>query len=332
MSVQADTRETTEKPNEGGGRTPSRVDLGATWAAAGPPPLRFILPGLVQGTVGNLVAAGGCGKTFVMLATALGVAVGADVCDIWDKAPEIGRRAVYLSLEDPEDELKRRLWALGPRLSAEMKESAIENLEVLSGSGLNLSIRSSESPRQRLKPQDWFQRLSARLSKKGNQPSLVVIDTLNRLLGGFSENDAGEMSLVLGEIEAFAKDLDAAVVLCHHISKGAQTSGTAGEAHAARGTSVITDNARWQCNLSTPSERQGYGPQERRRYVSLEFAKLNYEKPMIPRWLWRGDDGVLSKAERAPTRTRTATRENASLKKTRVAYIDEKLGIEAALA
>lgn len=272
--------------------TIAALDLGAVWAAE-PPRIDFVLPGLAAGTVGMVVAAGGTGKTFVMLATALSVAVGRDVGDIWGGGLTSGH-AVFLSLEDPEVALHARLHSLKPLLQDDGEvATARERLHVLPYAGHGLSFASPSDSEPELT--EWFGKLKAYLA--AIRPRLCVVDTLNRALGGISENDAGAMGWIIGQLERLAREVGCAVVLCHHVSKQALTLSMAGEAHAARGSSVITDNARWQCNLSTPNDKdarfKGKSEVERRCFVHLAFSKTNYGPPVEPRWLRRSDDGVL---------------------------------------
>lgn len=273
------------------------LDLEATWAS---PPARidFVLPGLARGTVGNVVATGGTGKTFLMLATALAVGVGRDVGEIWGSDPTQGAVA-FLSIEDPEPELRRRLWVLRGLLSADEQQSARASVHVLPGAGKRLALAQlAGKGGGDLKTTPWFEAFSRQVIDL--RPRLIVVDTLNRLLNGVSENDGSVMGWVVSQLEELARVADCAVVLCHHVSKAALGSGNAGEAHAARGSSVIADNARWQVNLSVPAKDGPYKDlvadmedEERRRHVRLEFSKLNYGPPLEGRWLHRGEGGML---------------------------------------
>ena len=52
---------------------------------------------------------------------------------------------------------------------------------------------------------------------------LIIVDPIYKALGGLSENDAGDMGLLMENIEKLGKDLDAAVVFGAHFSKGVQS-------------------------------------------------------------------------------------------------------------
>jgi RecA-family ATPase len=81
---------------------------------------------------------------------------------------------------------------------------------------------------------------------------LVVIDTLNRAIsaGGVDENSNSDMGRVLSPLERLCDEAGCAVLFAHHVSEGMASSGRTAEQRAARGAGVITDNARWQANLS----------------------------------------------------------------------------------
>ena len=283
---------------------PKSLRLKKTWAAP-VPELDFVLPGLVLGTVGNVVGAGGTGKSFVMLATALGVGIGKDFAGIWGERPTKGK-VVFLSLEDLEQELERRLHLFKEALAAD-RDDADENVEIIpaAGQAFTLATATRGSPPEET---DWFRNFSRTLRRR--KPRLLVIDTLNRLLGGLSENDGAHMAFVLGRLEVLARDAGCAVVLCHHANKAALSSGASNEAHAARGSSVLSDNARWQCNLSTPAKVGRFKDWEdvkRKRHVRLEFAKLNYGPPRESRLLIKGEGGVVRLASPDPSGPSPAT-------------------------
>jgi hypothetical protein len=52
---------------------------------------------------------------------------------------------------------------------------------------------------------------------------MIIVDPIYKALGGLSENDAGDMGLLMENIEKLGKDLDAAVIFGAHFSKGVQS-------------------------------------------------------------------------------------------------------------
>ena len=268
----------------------AHLDLTDVWSREPDLP-DFVLPGLAIGTVGNIVAPGGLGKSFLMLATALSVAVGGDIGGVWGKPAKQGKCA-FLSLEDPEVELRVRLHALAEELSEDQKQIAPDYLRVLPAAGKGFTLASQVGVRGEPQRSDRFEKFKDYLL--AFQPRLLIVDTLNRAIGGLSENDAGTMGWMLSQLEALALDANCAIVLCHHVSKGAITSGAGSSAHAARGSSVITDNARWQVNLSAPGDDDFQGSKTKRKsHVRLQVTKANYSAPIPGRWLRRDQNGVL---------------------------------------
>jgi hypothetical protein len=141
------------------------------------------------------------------------------------------------------------------------------------------------------------------------------------------ENDSGAMARLLGVMQNAAITSGAAILFLHHISKGAALSGQGASQQAARGSSVITDNARGQFFLSSMSEEEANANDQgtlfdtsapdplrsipiyeteadgrplRSRYVRFGVAKSNYSAPWPDIWLRRDNNGVLSCARLAP--------------------------------
>jgi RecA-family ATPase len=113
-----------------------------------------------------------------------------------------------------------------------------------------------------------------------------VIDTLNRAIsaGGVDENSNSDMGRVLSLLERLCDEAGCAVLFAHHVSEGMASSGRTAEQRAARGAGVITDNARWQANLS-PTEN----PEE----IQLEVTKANYGPKPAARLLRKTRAGAL---------------------------------------
>ncbi|MCK9367395.1 MAG: helicase RepA family protein [Metallibacterium scheffleri] len=259
-----------------------RLDLAAAFALP-PPPLDFVLPGFVEGAVGSIVAAGATGKSFFALQLAVHLAGGADTLELagvsgWE--PTHGR-VLYLGGEDPDGVLAQRMHAIGKRLSPDQQASAAENLHAAALVGLGARI---DDPR-------WQQRIEH--AAQGCR--LVIVDTLRRFHAS-DENDSGEMAVLLGTIEQICKRSGTSVLFLHHVSKAGALNG-ASDQQAARGSSVLTDNVRWQCNLSTMTQAEAggcaIGEDERRTLVKCSWPKVNYSAPIADLWFRRTTGGVL---------------------------------------
>lgn len=201
-----------------------------------PEPLDFVLPGFKSGTVGALVSPGATGKTMLALQAAVTVAGGPDMLELasmdaaWRRT---GGRVVFLTGEDPADILNARFHAIGQRLNPVERETIFQNLFVapLVGRGANIMTA------------DW----RCWISRVSRDARLIVIDTLRRF-HHLDENDGGHMARLLAYMEQLCRENSTSVLFLHHTSKnGALNGGDAQQ--ASRGSSVLTDNARFQANL-----------------------------------------------------------------------------------
>jgi RecA-family ATPase len=244
-----------------------------------PPPLDYVLPNMVAGTVGALVSPGGAGKSMLALQLAAQIAGGPDLLDVGELPTG---PVVYLPAEDPPTAIHHRLHALGAHLSAEERQAVADGLLIqpLIGHGPNLMAP------------DWFDGLKR--AAEGRR--LMVLDTLRRFHIE-EENASGPMAQVISRMEAIAADTGCSIVFLHHASKGAAMMGAGDQQQASRGSSVLVDNIRWQSYLSgmTPDEAQQWGVDDSQRgyFVRYGVSKANYGAPFKDRWFRRCDGGVL---------------------------------------
>ena len=249
-----------------------------------PEPLDFVIPGLKSGTVGAIVSPGATGKTMLALQAAVSIATGADLLDFasmgtaWQ--PATGRVTV-LTGEDPRDVLNGRFHTIGRHLSVEQREAMYANLGVAPLMGFGPNIMSGQW-------QNW-------VSNVTTGTRLVIIDTLRRF-HQLDENDGGDMARVLAYMEQLCRVNGTTVLFLHHTSK-AGALGSADAQQASRGSSVLTDNARFQANLvvmgSADAEKWGVDEDCRRSFVRLSFPKINYSAPIADKWYRRTEGGVL---------------------------------------
>lgn len=93
--------------------------------AAAPPPLDYVLPNMVAGTVGALVSPGGAGKSMLALQLAAQIAGGPDLLEVGELPTG---PVIYLPAEDPPTAIHHRLHALGAHLSAEGRLMVLDTL------------------------------------------------------------------------------------------------------------------------------------------------------------------------------------------------------------
>lgn len=278
-----------------------------------PPELDFILPGLQPASVGTVVGAGGVGKTTFLLQLAACCGAGHSGHPLQSRTPTPGR-VVYLAAEESRDVLGARLHAISQALMSptgfppdDVLALLEENLCILPASGREVHLVRHEEPTAFLD----------QMEETGEGARLIIIDPLRRLHDG-EENSSAVMTQVVQVLESLAKRTGAAVLVAHHMNKGAGFYGTNDAASASRGSSALTDAVRWQINLSPMSEQESKSlsiDSERNCYVRLDYAKTNYAPPRPSLWLKRDSGGVLreidiqrgftSIAKKAPSKDRS---------------------------
>ena len=265
-----------------------------------PPRLDFVLPGLLSGTLGVLVSPGGAGKSMLALGLASCVAAGRSLWNLLPGDPTAGN-ALLVSAEDPSAILTHRLHAMmnlpegGDALRAEEFRKRLR-IKALHGTGFTLGTWNAVHG---FNASSAFDALKAEVEEM--RPRLIIIDTLNRVLGGIPENDNGAIGRIVSELETMVAPVGAACLVLHHVSKGAARDGQGDEQQAARGAGAITDNARWQSNLvgmtREEAEKMGLSDEDRSRWVRWTNPKSNYAPRQPERWLRRERGGVLVGAE-----------------------------------
>lgn len=256
-----------------------RIDLRKTFSQK-PQSLDFVLPGMITGTVGALVAQGGAGKSWAALQMAIAVAGGPNLLGLdLDRTGSV----LYLPAEDPTLAIQHRLFAVGGYIDEAERDILAECLEIVPLMGQAVDLMSEA----------W----AAGIERMAEGKRLVVIDTLRRFHSA-DENSAGDMARLLGVMERICGATGASILFLHHTAKGATLNGAGDQQQASRGSSVLVDNVRGgQYNLSgmTEGEARAHGidPGARRGYVRMVQAKANFGAPMPDMWLKRADGGIL---------------------------------------
>lgn len=261
--------------------------------------MEFVKPGLVRGTVGSLVAAGGVGKSYKALQEAVLIASG------HSKSIKKGG-VLYLPAEDPIDEIGKRLQAIAKayKLTEQEKAEAAENLKIwpLLGASPDLLEKTEDS-------QPLIDAICNIAKTYKNPLRIIYFDTLRRFSYA-DENDGGQMSKVLACMETICKRINCSCFFLHHASKAAALNGNMAMQQAARGSSVLTDNIRYQEYLApmTDNEAEKLGEVinsrvpsavggEKSFFIKWGVSKQNYGYPIGERWFKRNRDGVLMPVE-----------------------------------
>ena len=243
-----------------------------------PAPARdYVIPGLIAGSCGAIVSPGGVGKSM------LGLQIVANLSGSLDSglrgsfgAPDL-HKTLYLSAEDPPEELHNRVADIAAGTATDRHIAAwAANCEIITTAG-GVKIDT-------IVDADWL--AQAVVGKR-----LVIIDTLRRVHGR-DENNNGEMAQVLEVFERIARDTKTSFLILHHVPKP-----SLGAAVSARGASAISDNLRYVGTLRavTDKEAAGFGvaDSERWRHVVHEVIKCNYGMPPEPHWYAKGRGGRL---------------------------------------
>lgn len=182
------------------------------------PARNWLVPGLIpSGTVTLLTGDGGTGKSLLALQLATACALGKP----WLGKTVAGGRALFVSAEDDEDELHRRLADV---LEAEEASFAdLDQLALRSLAGEDALLTALDARTGHQKATDLFRELDAFLSDL--TPALVVLDTLADLFPG-NENDRAQARQFIGMLRGLAIRHDCAVVLLAHPSLSGIQNGT----------------------------------------------------------------------------------------------------------
>lgn len=285
-----------------------------------PPFLDHVLPGLLAGTLGALIAPGGVGKT--MLLTQIGCAIAAGVPilkgALTTPSSEPAKVVLFLA-EEAANVMHHRLQAAVEALLDTMGALPQEQLHQLAEileRNLHIYPLSGHSSLARI---DTDANAFRQIEGLCSGARLVVFDPLRRFHGG-DENDSGTMTALVNHFQAFARETNAAVILAHHANRISTATATGYLSSASRGSSALTDGVRWQANLSVPTERRINDvmvPQaEVLQLVRLDISKTNYSRPLPPVLLrksessgalsrWSGASGISSKSVFGHRRTGT---------------------------
>lgn len=245
-------------------------------------PLDFVLPGLMPGSFGLLVAPGATGKSQLALDIAISQALGRPTAGGLFPATDPAK-VVYLASEESDRLLAERIRPLC-QLDEQADTNLHQNLVILPMSGESCSLLADGRPTA----------LYDELVAIAQGARLIIIDPVRRMHSG-DENNSSDMTKLVITMEKLAKSAGAAVLGLHHANRA--SSGDAGSQNASRGSSALVDGARWQINLSRMDDKAAeahmLSEAERQLYVAVDFAKTNYLPPRQRCWLKRHAGGRL---------------------------------------
>lgn len=195
------------------------------------PPRKWLVQDLIPDrTVTLLGGDGGTGKSLLALQLAVASVTGG----AWINNPVAGGPVVYLSAEDDEDELHRRLDDILQATGCDYDDTT--NLILCSHAGRDALLATPGVPTGALQPTKLYERLDARMGAV--KPALLVLDTLADLFPG-NENDRAQARQFIGLLRALAIKHECAVILLAHpslsgLNSGSGTSGSTGWNNSVR--------------------------------------------------------------------------------------------------
>ena len=230
---------------------------------------------LIEGYVSATVSAGGAGKTTLELIEAVAMASGRDLIGAQSLEPV---KVWHYNLEDPLDELYRRVWAICEHFKVPPAE--LEGQLVLdSGRDRKLVVAGREGEPVELAA---VKDLTHEMTEKGIQ--VLQVDPFVKV-HQLDENNNPEIDFVCSIFADIAQATGGCVDLVHHIRK-APTGAMAqpGNIDMARGASALSGAVRAARTLSVMTEREaetlGILVDRRHWFVRVDDAKANMSAPV----------------------------------------------------
>lgn len=192
----------------------------ARWAEKAPPEIPWIVPGWIPSrAVTLLYGAGGVGKSYLALQAAVAAQVGAK----WLGLPIEQCPALYLSCEDDEAVIVRRLSHVARHYETDLAALAAGGLRVFDRVGLDNSLFDFEDFRAGSgEPSALLaQMMNAALDARAR---LVVIDSAHNTFIG-NENIRVQVEAYMRTLRSLATEIDGAVIVLAHPSRAGMNSG-----------------------------------------------------------------------------------------------------------
>jgi RecA-family ATPase len=223
---------------------------------------------------GSVSAAGGTGKTSLLVGLGLARAQGKDYLGIKTRPG----RTVFISAEEKAEDYERKLkaWSLND-LSFDY-EAVARHLLVIDVVGKGLKLATVERGRYQTNQQD-VRRLAEVIRARAPGADLVVLETASRL--GPDETNEGHAALVTA-CEELSGLVNATVLVVGHVSKAAARE-RSGDAYVGRGGSSLTDNGRFSLTLTRFPTDAGAQKREVGRVVPDAIAErlLVFKSPKV---------------------------------------------------
>ena len=222
------------------------------------PPREWLVEGLVpQNTVTLFSGDGGTGKSLLALQLAVASVAGKS----WLTKPLKGGPALFLSAEDDDKELHRRLDSIVASTGQDYTDLQALTLRSWAGEDALLAVDGQLS----LMESELFRELEQRAANE--HPALIVIDTLADVYPA-NENDRAKVRQFIGILRGLALKRECAVLLLGHPSLSGLSSGS-----GTSGSTAWNNSVRSRLYLSRITDG-GFEPDPDVRVLST--MKANY--------------------------------------------------------
>jgi RecA-family ATPase len=272
-------------------KNPFEIVSARNLLTAEPPDREWVFKRLLpKKIVAALIAAGGTGKSFMAIHMAVASASGGMFLDEFISEKPI--KVVFISGEDDQNELNRRLRSAIKNFSNSYKDLVKQNLSFIDFSSSFELFTNKLSYGETSITETPAKLIKLIQDKLGDEVGLIIIDPVSRFRGG-EENSAPDTTRFVQTIQLLSEQLNSTVLLVHHVNKNAKVNGTG--QNNARGSSALVDGVRLVMELNALSDKEmkdqfniAPGTKE---LLSLSVVKSNYGKKIMPITVEKTDDG-----------------------------------------
>lgn len=256
-------------------------------------PVDFVIEDLLPASsVSLLNGLGGSGKTMLIKQLAVAVAADVDVCGF---QPRQQGDVVLLLAEDSQGDVYKSIGAVLKELNVDehTQREALNRMHVFAAAGRDNELLTSSSAGDNPRLESFIHYCKGLPTLR-----LIGLDPVIALSRARELDEVGQRAVACAA-ERIALETGAAVVLVNHASKSLQFQDSL-HSHTARGSGALTDAVRLEMTMRnmTSKEARQYELSEFDAlfHVQFQVTKANRLGPtaMGPRWLRRGNQGVLS--------------------------------------
>jgi RecA-family ATPase len=255
-----------------------------------PPPRAWLLSNyFCRGFLSSLFGDGGVGKTALRYVQYVSLAIGRPLLageHVFQRC-----RVLIVSLEDNEEELSRRIWAV--RIFYNIKQEELDGWLFLwapkADDGKLMTLDRYGNPRT----DDLKDSIEALIVH--HSLDFIALDPWVKA-HGVGENDNNLIDKVAGVVTDMCSRFNIAVDAPHHVNKGQRGADSEpGDANRGRGASAMKDAARLVHTLNTMTKEEaktfGINEEDRHSYIRVDKGKVNIAPPSR-RAVWRRLVGV----------------------------------------